>query len=425
MRRAFGEGSHLEPRFIGGTLAEIEQLFGGSIPDLPEGPLGPAMGETFLVDLFPPIRKSLRDLVEYIYRGLSGDGGGDQANFATGKDAAPFDHFEQVLERVLATIVDQERRLGLLNLFWLAHSKAVAEVLQEFFSQPGIKVSISTQMHPFLKGVHRNPLERVWARFKHRNGNSLRQNLGAGFNTALIDCIIDDQLPFTEVSAARLNFQQILVDNNKRFRLSFAEFREMNGAFRDRLRDVLHRKDPQLLDMIRRWAPGVRPETYEEERATSRLLFNTHLVTYLLAEFTGEAAAGFRSPVSRLERVTGRHWRDLVLDYLDIIEAMNGPRRSTSRARWWMSWAILRPRSSCGSGTMRGLFFASTQRARSSNWPGRSRSCSRICADSRRPRRVVFRNGSSPTICTRSSIRLRASWNAITGGSTNSPVMAR
>ena len=322
MRRAFGEGSHLEPRFIGGTLGEIEQLFGSGIPDLPEGPLGPVMGETFLVDLFPPIRKSLRDLVEHIYRGLSGDGGGDQANFATGKDAAPFDHFEQVLEGVLATIVEQERRLGLLNLFWLAHSKAVAEVLQEFFSQPGVKVGIKYQMHPFLKGVHRNPLERVWARFKHRNGNSLRQNLGAGFNTALIDCIIDDQLPFTEVSAARLNFQQILVDNNKRFRLSFPEFREMHGAFRDRLRDVLRRKDPQLLDMIRRWVPGVRAEMYEEERATSRLLFNTHLVTYLLAEFTGVAAAGFRSPVSRLERVTGRNWRDLVLDYLDIIEAV-------------------------------------------------------------------------------------------------------
>jgi hypothetical protein len=209
MRRIFGPRSTLEPRFIASTPGEIEELFGSRVPDLPEGPLGPAAGETFLVDLHGPIRKSLRELLEHIYRGLSGIGGGDQVGFAAGKDAAPFDRFEEVLEQVLATILEQERRLGLMNLFWLAHSKAVAEVLQEFFSQHGVKLDIKYQMHPFLSGVHRNALDRVWARFKHRNGNTVRQNLGADFSTGLIDCIIDDQLPFTETSLARVNSQQI------------------------------------------------------------------------------------------------------------------------------------------------------------------------------------------------------------------------
>jgi len=80
-------------------------------------------------------------LVEHIYRGLS-TGSAEQRAFASGKDGAAFDQFEQVLEKVLAAIVEQERRLGLMNLFWLAHSKVAAEVLQEFFSQQGIKLSI-------------------------------------------------------------------------------------------------------------------------------------------------------------------------------------------------------------------------------------------------------------------------------------------
>ena len=110
MRRIFGVGSSVEPRFIAGTVGEIEELFGGGTPDLPGGPAGSAPGEQFLVDLFPPIRKSLRELVEHIYRGLSA-GSADQSAFASGKDAATFDQFEQALEKVLAAIVEQERRL--------------------------------------------------------------------------------------------------------------------------------------------------------------------------------------------------------------------------------------------------------------------------------------------------------------------------
>jgi len=322
MRRVFETRSVGEPRFTAGTLRDIEELFGGRVPDLPEAPVGLGAGGTFLIDLFPPLRKSLRDLIEHIYRGLADAGGVEQVAFAAGKGAAAFDRFEAVLETILATIVEQERRLGLMNLFWLAHSTAVAEVLQEIFSQPGIKLHIKYQMHPFLKGVHRNALERVWARFKHRNGNALRQNLGANFNTALIDCIIDDQLALTETSLARLNFQQILVESNKRFRLNFSEFREIHTAFRDRLRAVLQRKDSRVVEMFHRWLPDVRPETYDEERSTIRLLFNTHVVTYLLAEFAGAAAGTFRSPVGRLERVTRRNWSDLLLDYLDLLQAV-------------------------------------------------------------------------------------------------------
>ncbi len=125
-----------------------------------------------------------------------------------------------------------------------------------------------------------------------------------------------------ETSLARLTFPQLLVENNKRFRLNFREFREMHAAFRERLRDVLRRKDPRMMEMFRRWLPGVRPDGYDEERSVNRLLFNSHVVTYLLAEFAGAWAVGFNSPVGRLERATHRTWGELVLDYLDLLQAV-------------------------------------------------------------------------------------------------------
>jgi len=321
MRRIFGVPASAERRFIAGTVGETEELFGGATPALPEGPAGSAPGERFLVDLFPPIRKSLRELIEHIYRGLSA-GSGEQGAFGSGKDAAVFDQFEQALEKVLAAIVEQERRLGLMNLFWLAHSKVAADVLQEFFSQQGVRLNIKYQMHPFLAGVHRNPLDRVWARFKHQNGNALRQNLGGDFNTTLIDCIVDDQLALTETSVGRLNFQQVLVDNNKRFRLTFPEFRDVHATFRDRLREIVRRRDPRTLEWIRRWLPDVRPDAYEEERFMNRLLFNGRAVTYVLAELADSGEAAPRSAMQRSDRFPRRRWSDLVPDYLDLIEAV-------------------------------------------------------------------------------------------------------
>ena len=258
-----------------------------------------------------------------MYRGLSEQAaGGSLSDFAKGRSAAPLDNFERSLESLLAFIVEQERRLGLMNLFWLAHSKAVAELLQDFFSQSGVKPDIKYQMHPFLQGVHRNALERVWARYKHHQGNTLRRNLGADYNIALLDCIIDDQLPLTEVSLGRLNFVHVLVENNKRFRLTFREFREIQTAFRERLREALRRKDPRVMELLRRCLPGIRPESYEEERAMVRLLFNDHVVTFLLADFASPGTSGFDWPVARLERLTGRSWSDLVLDYLDLLQAV-------------------------------------------------------------------------------------------------------
>jgi class 3 adenylate cyclase len=323
MRRIFEARSGLETRFIAGTVREIEELFGSRIPELPEGPIGSAGDEAFLVDLFPPLRKSLWELIEFIHRGLSEQPvDGRQAAFAQGRSAAPLDNFEQVLETLLAFIIEQERRLGLMNLFWLAHSKAVAELLQEFFTQSGVKPDIKYQMHPFLQGAHRNAFERIWTRYKHRQGNVLRRNLGVDYNTALINCIIDDQLPLTEVSLARLNFSQILVEKNKRFHLTFREFREVHAVFRERLRDALRRKDPRVMDLLRRCLPGVRPDAYEEERSVVRLLFNGPVVTYLLADLASQGAAGVDSPVARLERLTRRSWSDLVLDYIDFFQAV-------------------------------------------------------------------------------------------------------
>lgn len=311
-----------EPRFIEGTARELEELFGSRVPELPEGQLAREEADALLVDLYPGLSQALRDLVESIYRALVEKEGGKDFALERGRAETPFRRFEEVLEAVLATIIQRERRLGLLNLFWLAHSKHAAALIQEVFARPGVKINIKYQMHPLLQGAYRNTLARVWTQFKSQGGSRLRRNLGADFNSSLIDCIIDDQLPLTETSLGRVNFATVLVENNKRFRIAFREFAEIYTACRERLREGLQRKEPRLLDVVRRALPSIRPDSYDEERGATRILFNSRVVTYLLGDLGGLGSRLLANPILKAEVTTRRGWSDLLLDYLDLLQAV-------------------------------------------------------------------------------------------------------
>lgn len=314
--------ANCEPRFIQGTARELEELFGSRGLELPEAQLAPEETDALLVDLHPGLSQGLRDLIESIYRILSERGGEKDPSLDRRRAESPFRRFEEILEAVLTTIIERERRLGLLNLFWLAHSKHAAGLIQEVFSRPGFKITIKYQMHPLLQGAYRNAFARVWTRFKSQGGATLRRNLGGNFNPSLIDCIIDDQLPLTETSLARLNFTTVLVENNKRFRISFREFIEIYTACRERLREGVQRKESRLLEIVRHALPSIRPDLYEDEHGATRILFNSRVVTYLLGDVGGLGSRLLANPILKTALTARRGWGDLLMDYLDLLQAV-------------------------------------------------------------------------------------------------------
>ena len=326
MRTFFESRTDLSPRYIEGTGPELEELFGSPVPELPEGQLAPEQGEALFVDLHPGLRTAFREMVEHAYRSLVAKRGKDaetETPFAWGGGpGTPYSRFEEALNAILTNILERERRLGLLNLFWLAHSRDAAEVIQDFFSQPGIKIDIKYQMHPLLQGSYRNARNRAWTWFKGQKGDKLRYNLGSRFNPRLIECIIDDQLPLTEVSMARLNLAQVLVEPNKRFRLTFREFKEIYAACRERLREGLQRKEAKLLELLRRSFPSIRPELYDDEKAATKILFNTRVVTYLLGDLSGLGTKLLGNSILKTEIGPGRTWGELLADYMDVLQAV-------------------------------------------------------------------------------------------------------
>ena len=326
MRRFFEKRTDLSLRYLEGTPWELEELFGAPLPELPEGYFSAEQGEAILVDLHQSLRTAFRELVEFAYRTLTArrgqDAGGDASLWSSAGASDARTRFEDAFCTLLISVLERERRLGLLNLFWLAHSKDAADVIQEFFSQPGVKIDIKYQMYPVLQGSYRNTRTTASARFKSQRRDVLRDNLGSQFNPRLMECIIDDQLPLTEVSVARLNPAQVLVDQNRRFRLTFRAFKEIYGASRERLRDGLQRKEPRLLDLLRRTLPSIRLELYDDEKSASKILFNTRVVTFLLGDVGEFGARLLGNPVLKGEVGPSRSWGELVADYLDFLQAV-------------------------------------------------------------------------------------------------------
>ncbi len=325
MRTFFESRTGLEPRFIEGTVSELEELFGGPPPELPAGHFAPGQTDPLLVDLHAGLRNALRDLVEYAYHTLTlvrTKEGGLEPRVDWGGAGTPPSRFEETLSTVLANILERERRLGLLNLFWLAHSRDAAQLIQELFSRPGTQTDVKYRMHPLIQGAYRNARQRTWSRFRTQGGDKLRDNLGSNFNPRLIDCIIDDQLPLTETDLVRLNLAQVLGEHNRRFRLTFRAFTEIYGATRERLREALQRREPRFLDLLRRTFPSIRPEVYEEEKASTKILYSARIVGYLLADLGKLGAKLLANPMLKTEIGPSRGWSELLTDYLDVLQAV-------------------------------------------------------------------------------------------------------
>jgi len=320
---AHGTGRRVT-RFIEGRLEEAAELFGANLPRLPEGHSPTGTDPLLLVELHSSLKARAAAFIAAIHESLAErrvadprlaaapGSGGDHAQGA----------YLKLLTEITSNIIANDRRLGLLNLFWLAHSKEVAQVVEDFYRRERLKGHIKYQMHPLLRGFYRNAHRMVWQRFRSVAPERLRYNLGDYFNQSLIESIFDDQLPLTEPSIAQLNLATVLIEQNKRFRLTFPEYKEIWGICRTRLRAGLARRETRLLNLLAQRLPGLPSNQYGEDKAEQKILFNPHVLTYLFTDYegTGEKLRGSRTLRQGAERRGG--WGELLSDYRDLVDAV-------------------------------------------------------------------------------------------------------
>ena len=283
-------------RFVCGGLAEAEALFGGRLPVLPL-PEVEAGREVFYVTFPPQFRTLLARYLQSLLREIGADIPG-----AVRADAAAREQpeFQAAIDRMLRSVRSTDRRHGLVNLFWLAHTRDVAECLAEIERKVPAVRKIKYSLHPLLSSFYRRLDQSVRRSLEQAEPGRLEFMTGIRENTSLVDALLDDGFAFTEPSIADFDFNHFLAAN-KRYRLPADVFFEIYSVlFRDtekRLRDG----DRGLLARVGRHMPLLPKEQLQTQPGVVKVMMNTQVLGYLLGDLWGTSAKLLASDKIRAE----------------------------------------------------------------------------------------------------------------------------
>lgn len=257
-------------RYAAGGAAEVEELFGAPLPDLP-APERDEGREVFLVH----VHSRLRILQQRFLEGQLGQIGA--LTIRTGDPARDFAEYEAALVRVVRSVRQADRRQGLLNLFWLAHSLDAAQHLGALSQRSQSLRKGKQSLHPLIQSFYRR------IDVDCRRPSPGEEPIVWGENPALVASIIDDGFAFTETSAASLDLGNFLAAN-KRYRITPEAFFEIQQILVREADRRLREGDRGLLARLARHLPLVPREQYLRPPVLVRIVLNAAVQAYLLGD---------------------------------------------------------------------------------------------------------------------------------------------
>ncbi len=289
-------------RYAAGGLAEAEELFGSPLPDLP-APERDEGRDAYLVH----VHSRLRILQQRFLEGQLGQIGA--LTVRTGDPARDYAEYETALVQVIRSVRQADRRQGLLNLFWLAHSRDAAEHLRALEQRSQSLRKGKQSLFPLLQSFFRR-IDQECCR--PREGE---EGIASGENHSLVASIIEDGFAFTEPSAADLDLGQFLA-TNKRFRIPPEAFFEIQQVLVREAERRLREGDRGLLARVARHLPQLPREHYLKPGSLLRIVLSAPVQTYLLGDpwTTGPRLLASPAVKAEAERRRGPEILDAFLD---------------------------------------------------------------------------------------------------------------
>jgi class 3 adenylate cyclase len=289
-------------RYAAGGLAEVEELLGSPLPDLP-APERDEGREVFLVH----VHSRLRILQQRFLEGQLGQIGA--LTLRQGDPARDFAEYEAALARVVRSVREADRRQGLLNLFWLAHSLDAAEHLRGLALRSQSLRKGKQSLFPLLQSFYRRVDQ------EGRRPREGEEAVASGENASLVASIIDDGFAFTEVSASDLDLGAFLA-SNKRYRIPPEAFFEIQQVLVREAERRLREGDRGLLARVARHLPHLPREHYLKPGSLLRIVLSAPVLAYLLGDPWSTAPRLLASPAvkAEAERRRGPEVLDAFLD---------------------------------------------------------------------------------------------------------------
>jgi len=302
-------------RFVAGGVAEAEALFGSPLPLLPPHEVEDAR-EVFLVRFHPGLRTLLQKFLQSLMAEISNQTpvpGMSRPDEAARTQA----EYEVALNRLLQSVRASDRRLGLTNLFWLAHTRDIAECLRELEGKnPSVK-KLKYFLHPLLSSFYRRVDQAACRELERADPGLVRFLTGDSDNPAVVDALLDDGFAFTERTVSDLDFNQFLA-SNKRYRLSADLFFEIYSILTKETERRLREGDRGLLVRVARHMSPLPKEQLQTQVGVAKVMLNSHVMTYLFADVWATGSRLISS--TKLKAEAERRKPHEVLDvFLDLV----------------------------------------------------------------------------------------------------------
>lgn len=317
------EKDRLGLKFSTGSVEEMEGLFGGRIPLLPEESIIKKGEGEMNAELPLPLRHQSQQYIHYLYNLIANRE--DQPGIHTAAEGQILTierEFSNNLVSLITNVIKYERRTGILNLFWLAFSKDFSIILNDYSSKRGIKSNIKYQMHPMLSGLFNSANKLAFQRIFQADERMLGFNLGANFNDSLIMSIINDQLPLTEIEIKRINLQDILSEHNKRYSLPFKAFNEIYIILQRRIKKGLIERERHLFQLVREHIKGISENRLIEDANILKMVFNKYILEYLFMDYEDTGKQLFSGPAIINAAKSFDNWGLLFSAFKDIVHGL-------------------------------------------------------------------------------------------------------
>ena len=300
-------------RFLCGGLAEAESLFGGRLPVLPMPDVA-AGREVFHVQFPATFRPLLGRYLQSLLREIGADIPAGNPRAEPTRDQPDF---QAAVERMLRSVRSADRRLGLVNLFWLAHTREIAEVLREIEAKVPAVRRLKYALHPLLSSFYRRLDQSVRRSLEQAEPGRLEFMLGSRENSSLLDALLDDGFAFTELSISEFDFNHFLAAN-KRYRLPADVFFEIYSVLFRETERRLHDSDRGLLARVSRHMPLLPREQLQTQPGVVKVMMNPHVLAYLMGDLWATSTRLLASDKVKAE-AEKRRSAEIMETFLDVL----------------------------------------------------------------------------------------------------------
>lgn len=191
-----------------------------------------------------------------------------------------FKKYLQVRDEIIAyiaehleSVIEQERRLGIFNMFWLVITRIAVSSL----NQSLVKLEASSEtrftVYPHIRSMLRQSLDQVYEKLNYRDEllrksmpfykSTIQTRLGASFNFNFVNEMLDNQLCLLENSIPPVDplhmIRKLLVEENAQYFISYKDFEILFHSIKAWIEDAIGSGDDWLQSVIH-YTMGMDPE---------------------------------------------------------------------------------------------------------------------------------------------------------------------